>query len=281
MNDDRDKCEQECSDAAPSCSQQEQPVDATPEHESESHVDCEREVYSDGEPEHRLTHESKPESEPEPEAGPEADVATDSCFANRRFACRPQSRRVLLVAAALVAVVLAAQTISFVVSSLDMQGHVFFGSVSVQVEETMLDASGAEVPVSPEAEQIDAVRAASRIVRVRNTGEEPVFVRVRLNMMGSQGGAGSTGQGSPANDLASYEVGTAWVERDGWCYLPGALEPGALSEPVITGIAFDQAEAQRRFPNGTVAFEATAQCVQVKHNATTSLDAEGWPNGDE
>lgn len=193
-------------------------------------------------------------------------------------------RRVLLAAAALVTVVLAAQTVSFMVSSLGVQGFVSFGAVSAQVEETMLDAAGNEVPVPPEAEQIDAVRATSRIVRVRNTGNEPVFVRVRLSLTGTPApvkDATVPAAAQPANDLATYQVGSGWVERDGWYYLPSSLEPGALSEPVITGIAFDQLGAQRRFPNGALAFDARAQYLQVDNNAATSLEAEGWPNGDE
>lgn len=194
---------------------------------------------------------------------------------------RPRHRRALLVAAALMAVLLAAQTISFMVSSINIQGFVAFGAVQAQVEETMLDASGNEVAVPAEAEQIDAVRAASRIVRVRNTGDEPVFVRVRLSITGSAAAGNQAPAPQPADDLATYQLGAGWVERGGWYYLPAPLEPGALSDPVITGIDFDQLEAQRRFPNGTLSFDATAQYVQVDNNAATSLEAEGWPNGDE
>lgn len=193
---------------------------------------------------------------------------------------RARRRYVLLAAAALVAVLFASQTISFMVSSLDMRGRVFFGAVDVRVEETMKDAAGVEVPVPEAAEQIDAERAASRIVRVRNTCDEPVFVRVRLKMTASQVGADGRRASMPADDLALYETGPMWVERDGWWYLPAALAPEELSEPVITGIAFDQAQAQERHPNGTLRFDVVAQCVQAKNNASSSLEAEGWPKGD-
>lgn len=224
------------------------------------------------------------ESSPAPAAPAPASAESSAPASAPAPAASRRRRRVLLVAAALVAVVLAAQTVSFMVSSLDVQGFVSFGAVSAQVEETMLDAAGNEVPVPSEAEQIDAVRAASRIVRVRNTGNEPVFVRVRLSLMGTPApvkGSTASAAAQPVNDLATYQVGPGWVERDGWYYLPAPLEPGALSEPVITGIAFDQLEAQRRFPNGALAFDARAQYVQVDNNAATSLEAEGWPNGDE
>lgn len=189
-------------------------------------------------------------------------------------------RRYALLAAALVAVLFASQTISFVVSSLDMRGRVFFGAVDVRVEETMEDAAGVEVPVPEAAEQIDAARAASRIVRVRNTCDEPVFVRIRLKMTASHIGADGRDASMPADDLALYKTGPMWVERDGWWYLPAALAPEELSEPVITGIAFDQARAQERYPNGTLRFDVVAQCVQAKNNASSSLEAEGWPKGD-
>lgn len=181
-------------------------------------------------------------------------------------------------AAALVAVLLAMQTISFVARSTDAHNMVVFGGVGVEVVETTIDASNAEVVVPDGAnEDISNDDTCSRIVRVRNTQDHPVFTRVSLSMTGTD----TQGTSVPADDVVSYEFGDgSWkAGGDGWYYYDAVLEPGQTTPPLITGLVFDMQQVHDRYRGGTLKLDINAVGVQSENNAASALDAEGWPQG--
>ena len=190
---------------------------------------------------------------------------------------RSSGRRVMFVVAicalCVIAIALVAQTVSFNARSTRADNIVTFGAVTIQTVETAKDAHGQEVAV-PEVEQMSESAPASRIVRVKNVGEEPAFVRVKLSVRaeGAQGGA------VPADDLATYVFDDArWVEQDGWYYFDAPLAPGDTTGALITGISFDVRAVQERTDMGKVHLDIVSQGVQVRNNAASAFDAEGWP----
>lgn len=188
----------------------------------------------------------------------------------------------LAVALALVAAFAAFQTFSFVVRSTRADNVVTFGGVSIALEETMLDGSGGEVPVPDGPETISAGRDCSRIVRVRNVGRHPAYVRVRMDMTG----APAQGEASSANDITSYRFSAdadagAWVQRDGWYYYGAPLGPGQTTPALIEGLYVDTHAASQRYAGGELTLDIDASAVQCENNAASAVDAEGWPEGDE
>ncbi len=186
-------------------------------------------------------------------------------------------RRVVFVVALCVlcvlAIALVAQTASFSVRSTKADNVVTFGSVTIQTVETMKGPDGSEVAV-PETEQMSQSAPSSRIVRVKNVGEEAAYVRVKLSVRAQD----AQGVVAPADDLASYVFDDArWVERDGWYYFDASLASGETTGALITGVSFDVRAAQERTGNGPVYLDIVTQGVQVKNNAASALDAEGWP----
>ena len=180
---------------------------------------------------------------------------------------------VAICALCVIAIALVAQTISFNARSTRADNIVTFGAVTIQTIETTKDAHGQEVAV-PEVEQMSESAPASRIVRVKNVGEEPAFVRVKLSVRAesAQGGA------VPAEDLASFVFDDArWVERDGWYYFDAPLAPGDTTGALITGVSFDVRAVQERTDMGKVHLDIVSQGVQVRNNAASAFDAEGWP----
>lgn len=190
---------------------------------------------------------------------------------------KSSGRRVMLVVTLCVlcvlAFVLVAQTVSFSARSTKADNVVTFGSVTVQTVETMKGPDGEEIAV-PETEQMSESAPASRIVRVKNVGQEPAYVRVKLSVRAEDG----QGAVAPADDLATYVFDDArWVEKDGWYYFDAPLAPGETTGALITGVGFGVRAAQERTGNGLVHLDIDTQGVQVKNNAASAFDAEGWP----
>lgn len=202
-----------------------------------------------------------------------SDAACVSAVASGRSRTR---NLCIACAAALVAVLLVMQTVSFVTRSTDARNTVVFGGVGVELVETALDASGNEAVVPDGAdEDISDDGRCSRIVRVRNTQDHPVFVRVSLSMTGTD----LQGAVVPAGDAVSYVFANpAWKDGgDGWYYYDAVLEPGRTTPPLITEISFDVQRIRDRYQSGTLKLDIDAGAVQSENNAQSALDAEGWP----
>ena len=118
-----------------------------------------------------------------------------------------------------------------------------------------------------------------RIVRVKNTGNHALFIRVKLRFECID----ADGTPHPVDDLVSYDVDNdAWIRRnpsDGYLYLTAALEPGEVSEPVVTGVDVDTAAAIARHGEGcTYRLVAGGYGVQSENQKSDDvLEAEGWP----
>ncbi len=186
-------------------------------------------------------------------------------------------RRIIAVAAVCalcaLAVIMAAQTISSTAHTVKSNNIMTFGSVTIQTLETTLSADGREIAV-PDTETMSESAPSSRIVRVKNIGDEPAFIRVKLSITAanSQGGEVS------ADHLASYVFDDpSWVERDGWYYFDSPLSPGQTTGALITAVQFDVREAQNIASDGMVHLDITAQGVQSKNNGESAFSAEGWP----
>lgn len=197
----------------------------------------------------------------------------------RPSASRPTRRTALTFAVGAVALLAAlaiVQTLAFTARSVNADNVVTFGSVKMQVLETTDDGTGREVDAPAEETLALQSGEASRIVRIRNTGAHPLYVRVALTVTGTS----HSDAASPADDLVRYASGdAAWVERDGWRYFDRALAPGETTPPLITSLTVDTAAANARFPHGSLALHIDARGVQSEHNGTNPLDAAGWPEG--
>lgn len=141
------------------------------------------------------------------------------------------------------------------------------GSVHLKIHQRTAD--GREV--AGQEELVMPGDTVSRIVTVENTGEQPVYLRVRLTK-------GVQGQELSAEECMGFVVNTsAWTPRDGYYYynevLPaGAETPSLIDEIYFEGMAIDNAYLGRDF---TLNVEAYG--VQAANNGESVLDALGWP----
>ena len=186
-------------------------------------------------------------------------------------------------------------------TEMPLQGKLQFGRAGIETVITTVDVSVQEV-IAPEGEALVRGAAnAQRIVRVRNTGDHPLYVRMKLGFacVDAQGAA------HPIDDLVKYasaatgdSSGSAWVARgidggvvsaadafagaptaDGYLYLARPLAPGELSAPVVTGLVVDTEAAVSRYgESSTYRLAADAHGVQSENQTTENvLEVEGWP----
>ena len=187
--------------------------------------------------------------------------------------------RLWMLLVAVICVFAAAQTLSVITREKPFFDRLQFGAVGIEASITTIDGNGAEVP-APEGGELGTGSAhMKRLVRVKNTGDHAVFVRVKLRFECVD----AQGAHHPVDDLVSYDGGdSTWIERDpsdGYLYLTAALEPGEVSEPAVTGVDVDTAAAIARHGAGcTYHLVADGYGVQSENQKSDDvLEAEGWP----
>lgn len=174
---------------------------------------------------------------------------------------------------ALLAIFLTSQAFSFLVREYPAKGSIKFDGVDIELIITTHDAAGKEVPAVDGEEIPTGEVHVDRSVYAKNTGPQSVWVRVKLGFaVTSQDGE------QDISDLCAFAGGSSsWIKEGEWLYLDAPLEPGDTSPALITELTVDSQSAQDRYGKGGYTLTAQAGAVQSKHNATTVLDVEGWP----
>lgn len=169
----------------------------------------------------------------------------------------------------------AAATAAFTTRSATADNVLTFGSLKLELQQTTLSA-GQEVPYTgQEAVNITADSQVSRIVRVKNICDHPMYVRVALRMQGTKG----DGTALDMAGLVDYRLNTTdWVSRGGWYYYTKPLEPGQTTPELLTAMEFDSnAVLEKGGARSKMELEIDAQAVQSENNADQVLNAVGWP----
>ena len=183
----------------------------------------------------------------------------------------------LLVIIALIAMLLCLPgTLAAFLADTKAQNHIDFGGVNLKIIQTSLNEQGQEeVFDSKEATNIATKAVQSRIIRVKNTGSNPLYVRIQPQSKGIDS------QGKPIDILAftEYEINTAdWIYKDGWYYYLHILEPDKVSELLLDELIFDVNQITSKYPGSTFNIDFYVQGVQSEHQNTLNvLEVSGWP----
>ncbi len=185
-------------------------------------------------------------------------------------------KRNILLIILLILLVLAA--VSFVIAFRTHTGrvndHIVYGSVELEVIENTL-SGGVEVPFAQETPVYISEDEYSRIVRVKNTGKHPAYVRASLSMTATD----SDGQeiALPA-DLFSFDINTDdWKESEGWYYYESAaLAENEETNTLMTKIRFNRRKL-RLVAGGQLTLHIRAEAVQSENNGNNVWQAAGWP----
>lgn len=190
---------------------------------------------------------------------------------------RTKQKQICGTLAVSLAVLGAAYTSAFFSTSIDTNNLITFGNLGLQINETVLDTSGRELVYTGEGRmKLDAGNHVSRIIRLENTGNEPMYVRASIEMTGTDMNGKPLVATGEVSDFALNEED--WSYKEGWYYYNKVLEPGAESEVLMTGVSFDIAEISERYCGGDFTLDVSAQGVQSKNNGDGNvLLVKGWP----
>lgn len=143
------------------------------------------------------------------------------------------------------------------------------GSIKIDLIEK--DAEGNDF-VNPTGIMPGAV--VDKIVTVKNTGDNPAWVRIKVekSIELAQGESGEADTDMLSLDLNREQ----WTEHDGYYYYNNVLRPGAVTEPLFRTVTFDT-DMGNMYQNCVARIVVGAQATQVAHNGDTVLDAAGWP----
>lgn len=109
----------------------------------------------------------------------------------------------------------------------------------------------------------------SKVVNVKNTGDNPVWIRVELDK--------SITEGLNFNGIALDINSADWtLGADGWYYYNKLVNPTEVTSNLLTKVTFDKLLGNEYF-DAHVEIDVSAQAVQSQNNGTTVLEAEGWP----
>lgn len=190
-----------------------------------------------------------------------------------------------LVVAMIACALIVAQTLSFITREMPLETKVQFGDVKIETQILVKNDAGEEIAAADGDQLGTGSSHVERIVRVKNAGDHPVFVRAKLQFMctDAQGRAHDIGHlveytcENPADPAAP-----SWVQRtpdDGFFYFSIPLAKGGLTEPLITGLEIDTTQVIDQYgANCTYQLVVKGYGVQSENQKTTdAFDAEGWP----
>ena len=167
-------------------------------------------------------------------------------------------------------------TVAFFSISKTANNVITFGNLKMKILQTTIDENGEEVQVSnDDSFDITENSSISRMIKVKNIGKHNFFLRVSLNMIGTD----EENNTIDVSDLVSYDLNEEkWIYKDGWYYYKDALAKDEVTDTLITCIIFNTDKITAKYPNSKFKFKVNAEAVQAENNESNVLEAVGWPS---
>ena len=146
------------------------------------------------------------------------------------------------------------------------------GNVDIDLVEMMDDGHGGQVTYTAPVSVVPA-GSYSKIVTVKNSGDLPVYVRVKLEKIAND----PTGLKDGWEKLIACNFNTSeWTYKDGYYYYNDVLGAGDTTEALFDRIAF-AASMGNEFVGKAVSFKIISEATQSNGNGSSAIDAQGWP----
>lgn len=141
------------------------------------------------------------------------------------------------------------------------------GNVNLEIHEKT--ASGEDFP--KEGIVVMPGDTVSKIVTVENTGDHPLYLRVKLT-------EGVSDEALTTDDCLSIDINrSCWLEKDGYYYYYRALGAGETTEQLFSEVYFDLYSIDNKYLGKQFTLNVAASAVQSENNGTDVLSAVGWP----
>ena len=153
------------------------------------------------------------------------------------------------------------------------------GDIKIELQETAI-RDGEEILFEQSQERFNVMpgQDVSKIVRVKNTGSNPAYIRVEVQKAIA---LAADSHGDVDLDLVSLDFdGDSWrLGSDGFYYYDQPLAPGETTAALFRNVKFDTGMGNM-YQGSTATIKVSAQATQVKNNGDNALDAKGWPADD-
>ena len=148
------------------------------------------------------------------------------------------------------------------------------GNIKIELQELAV-SEGGEIPL-PFEDAINVLPGTevSKIVQVKNVGEQPAWIRIRVakEIILAQGVSGDVDL-----SLVTYDLNTQyWTEEDGYYYYKDILNPDEITQPLFTEVNFSP-NMGNMYQQSKAIIKVNAQATQVANNGATVFEAAGWP----
>ena len=185
-----------------------------------------------------------------------------------------------LIAGAVVAIclsLLAYSTSAYFTTEQTATNVITSGNIQIDLQETAITEDGETVLFEDSQERFDVMPAqtVSKIVKVKNTGDNAAYVRISVaKAIELAEGV----QGEPDVELVTLDFDDEnWTAKDdGYYYYNKPLAPGATTEALFNNVTFAPSMGNM-YQNSTATINVNAQATQVKNNGASVFEAAGWP----
>ena len=183
-------------------------------------------------------------------------------------------KKMYVIAAILVVLaILGTGTLAYFTTRVVTHNVITSGDIDIQLVETAIK-NGQEVDYVNNSTGLMPGQDHSKIVKVRNTGSNPAWVRLKVQISITD----ETGKAlSDAVLDIDYDTGIngAWEEKDGAFYYKQKLDPGNLTKPLFRTVSFLKS-AGDEYQNAKIGIAVQAEGIQYENNTNY---ATAWPTG--
>jgi predicted ribosomally synthesized peptide with SipW-like signal peptide len=141
------------------------------------------------------------------------------------------------------------------------------GNVKLEIHEKT--ATGEDFP--KEGISVMPGDTVSKIVTVENTGDHPLYLRIKLT-------EGVSDEALTTDDCLDIDINrTNWIEKDGYYYYYRPLQSGETTEQLFSEVYFDINAVDNKYLGKYFTLNVSASAVQSENNGADVLSAVGWP----
>ena len=163
--------------------------------------------------------------------------------------------------------VISVGTLAYFTSEQNAENVISAGNIKLEIHEKT--ASGEDFP--EEGIIVMPGDTVSKIVTVENTGDHPLYLRVKLT-------EGVSDEALTDDDCLDININrSCWLEKDGYYYYYRALQSGETTEQLFSEVYFDLYNIDNKYLGKHFTLNVAASAVQSENNGSDVLNAIGWP----
>ena len=162
--------------------------------------------------------------------------------------------------------VISVGTLAYFTSEQNAENVISAGNIKLEIHEKT--ASGEDFP--EEGIIVMPGDTVSKIVTVENTGDHPLYLRVKLT-------EGVSDEALTDDDCLDININrSCWLEKDGYYYYYRALQSGETTEQLFSEVYFDLYNIDNKYLGKYFTLNVAASAVQSENNGSDVSNAIGW-----